>query len=97
MKDTKKPKVWALGTSINSIGKSHSILMSVKNSLNILDAFNELWNELDHSTIWKHSRTTMFKEIIISLNLSGMQKLDPNYNLKLKKSMVLETSAIFKN
>lgn len=48
------PRVWSLGTSINSIGNSHSILMEVTNPQNILDAFDELWNELDGSVLWKY-------------------------------------------
>lgn len=49
-----KPRVWSLGTSINSIGKVHSILMSVNNPQNILDAFNELWNDLEDSILFKY-------------------------------------------
>lgn len=48
-----KPKVWSLGTSINNIGVRHSILMEVNNPQNILDAFNELWNDLKDSILWK--------------------------------------------
>jgi hypothetical protein len=48
-----KPKVWSLGTSINNIGVRHSILMEVNNPQNILDAFNELWNDLKDSSLWK--------------------------------------------
>lgn len=50
----KKPKVWSLGTSINNIGRNHSILMSVNNPQNILDAFNELWDELENSVLWEY-------------------------------------------
>jgi hypothetical protein len=50
-----KPKVWSLGTSINSIGKKkHCILMSVNNPQNILDSFNNLWDELDKSVLYKY-------------------------------------------
>lgn len=49
-----RPKVWALGTSLNSIGKSHSILMAVNNPQNILDAFEELWDDLKDSVLWKY-------------------------------------------
>lgn len=48
-----KPRVWSLGTSINSIGAQHSILMEVNNPQNILDAFNELWDDLKDSILWK--------------------------------------------
>jgi len=48
------PKVWSLGSSINSIGKKHSILMAVNNPKNILDAFEYLWNNLEDSILWKY-------------------------------------------
>jgi len=50
-------KVWSLGTSINSLGKHHHILQEISNARSILDAFNELWNELSHSScsIWRHN------------------------------------------
>ncbi|MBI5458255.1 VPA1262 family N-terminal domain-containing protein [Methanobacterium sp.] len=48
-----KPKVWSLGTSINKIGVQHSILMEVNNPQNILDAFNDLWDDLKDSILWK--------------------------------------------
>lgn len=49
-----KARVWSLGSSINSIGKSHSILMEVKNAQNVLDAFNNLWDKLNKHTVWKY-------------------------------------------
>ena len=49
-----KPRAWTIGTSLNSIGKSHSILMEVENSQNILDAFNKLWSELENSVLFKY-------------------------------------------
>ncbi|SCG85975.1 VPA1262 family N-terminal domain-containing protein [Methanobacterium congolense] len=49
-----KPRVWALGCSINSIGNSHGILIEVKNAQNILDAFNDQWKKLDKDVIWKY-------------------------------------------
>lgn len=48
-----KTKVWSLGTSINNIGVRHSILMEVNNPQNVLDAFNELWDDLKGSILWK--------------------------------------------
>lgn len=48
-----KAKVWSLGTSINSIGKSHSILMLANNPQNILDSFKELWVDLENSVLYK--------------------------------------------
>jgi hypothetical protein len=51
-----KVRVWSLGTSINSLGKKHHILQEISNSRSLLDAFNELWNELIHPSciIWQH-------------------------------------------
>jgi len=49
-----KPKVWSLGSSINTLGKDHSILMSVNNPKNVLDAFEYLWDNLDDSILWKY-------------------------------------------
>ena len=50
-----KPKVWSLGTSINSLGKSHHILQEVKNAQHILNTFNKLWDELNRGEciVWK--------------------------------------------
>ncbi len=50
-----KPKVWSLGTSVNSLGKSHHILQEVKHAQHILNAFNKLWDELNHKEciVWK--------------------------------------------
>ena len=50
-----KPKVWSLGISVNQLGKAHHILQEVKNAQHILNAFNQLWNELDKKEclVWK--------------------------------------------
>jgi len=50
-----QPKVWSLGTSVNSLGKSHHILQEVKNAQHILNAFNELWADLayEECLVWK--------------------------------------------
>jgi len=50
-------EAWSLGTSINSLGKDHHILQKVSNPRNILDAFNELWSELNNLNclVWKYS------------------------------------------
>lgn len=49
------PKVWSLGISVNGLGKEHHILQHVSNPQNILDAFTELWYELnnDKCLIWR--------------------------------------------
>ncbi len=50
-----EPLVWSLGTSINSLGKSHHILQKVSDGQLIIDAFSELWEQLSASEclIWK--------------------------------------------
>lgn len=50
-----KPKVWSLGISINQLGKSHHILQEVKHAQHILNAFDKLWDELNHEEclVWK--------------------------------------------
>lgn len=45
--DQNKPSVWSLGTSVNSLGKKHHIIQSVEHPRMMIDAFEELWNELD--------------------------------------------------
>lgn len=49
------PKVWSLGISVNSLGKSHHILQEVKHAQYILNAFNDLWEKLDKEEclVWK--------------------------------------------
>jgi hypothetical protein len=46
---------WSLGTSVNGIGMEHHILQRVDNGQLILDAFLELWEQLDQPEhlIWK--------------------------------------------
>jgi len=46
---------WSLGTSINSVGRAHHILQRVDDGQQVMDAFIELWNELDRPEhlIWK--------------------------------------------
>lgn len=48
-------KAWSLGTSINSLGKSHHILQEVSSPRHVLDAFNVLWEELNFADciVWK--------------------------------------------
>lgn len=48
------PRVWSLGTSLNSFGETHHILQLVSNPGYIADAFEELWSALEDSScqIW---------------------------------------------
>ena len=43
------PDAYSLGTSVNSIGKSHHIIQKVTNAREILDNFEELWSKLDNN------------------------------------------------
>lgn len=47
--------VWSLGTSVNSLGNKHHIIQSVEHPQMMIDAFEELWNELDapECLVWK--------------------------------------------
>lgn len=46
---------WSLGTSVNSVGKAHHILQRVDDGQRVMDAFVELWDELNgpEHLIWK--------------------------------------------
>lgn len=52
---TERAKVWSLGTSVNSLGKSHHILQQVDNAQLIADAFQSLWDAIaqPENVIWK--------------------------------------------
>ena len=52
------PKVWSLGKSINNIGKSHHIIHLVSHPRHVIDAFENLWDQLDDSSciIWDRNR-----------------------------------------
>ena len=49
------PRVYSLGTSVNAMGKSHHILQLVAYPQLIIDAFNDLWDQLQEPDclIWK--------------------------------------------
>lgn len=55
IKGDEEPNAWSLGTSINSLGNKHHIIQNVKNPQMIVDAFEELWDELDSEEclVWK--------------------------------------------
>ena len=50
-----RPQVWSLGTSINSLGNKHHIIQSVEHPQMLVDAFEELWEELSdpECLVWK--------------------------------------------
>lgn len=45
--DGERPRVWSLGTSVNSFGKKHHILQQVPNPGYIADDFEDLWAALE--------------------------------------------------
>ena len=53
--DHNRPRVYALGTSVNSFGNEHNILQEVSHPQPVVDAFNELWNQLNNQDclVWK--------------------------------------------
>lgn len=53
--DDRGALAWSLGTSINSLGFAHHILQRVDDGQLVVDAFLELWNQLDkpEHLIWK--------------------------------------------
>ena len=53
--DQDTSSVWSLGTSVNSLGNKHHIIQSVEHPQMMIDAFEELWNELDapECLVWK--------------------------------------------
>ena len=53
-----KPRVYALGTSINSFGTEHNILQLVSHPQPVIDAFDELWDSLNNleCIVWKHNK-----------------------------------------
>lgn len=42
-----KNRVWALGASVNSIGKSHSTIQIIEAPEILLSIFNDMWNQID--------------------------------------------------
>ena len=55
LNESEKPRVWSLGTSVNSVGKRHHIIQEVNNPQNIVDAFDTLWEDIDcpECLVWK--------------------------------------------
>lgn len=49
------PVAWSLGTSVNSLGKSHHILQKVVHARPVADAFQVIWNKLEDNKylVWK--------------------------------------------
>lgn len=54
--EKEKPRVWSLGTSFNSLGNSHHIIQEVRHPQMIVDAFEELWDNLsdDSCLVWRN-------------------------------------------
>lgn len=54
MIDGEKPLVWSLGTSVNSLGKTHHIIQQVSHAQHVIDNFLELKTQLERKEciIW---------------------------------------------
>lgn len=54
----KRPKVFSLGTSINSVGLSHHIVQEVSHPQRVIDAFDELWEKLNNENclVWRYPK-----------------------------------------
>lgn len=51
-------RAWSLGTSVNSLGKSHHIIQEVEDGQIIADAFEEMWEQSirdENNILWKSS------------------------------------------
>lgn len=60
-----RPLVWSLGTSVNSMGKSHHLLLQLQHGQMIVDAFEQMWAESDKpkQLIWKSpDQTTLGRD-----------------------------------
>jgi len=53
--DDREALAWSLGTSINSLGLKHHILQRIDDGQLVVDAFLELWSQLDkpENLVWK--------------------------------------------
>ena len=53
-------KAWSLGTSVNSLGKSHHIIQEVEDGQIIADVFEEMWEQSindEDNIIWKSANS----------------------------------------
>lgn len=53
-------RAWSLGTSVNSLGKSHHIIQEVEDGQIIADVFEEMWNQSindEDNIIWKSANS----------------------------------------
>lgn len=66
--DINKTRVWSLGTSVNSVGKSHHIIQIVESPILIDDFFDETWRqtEIDECKIYDYSDYIIQKEETVS-------------------------------
>lgn len=56
--ELRRSQVYSLGTSLNSYGNNHHILQEVSHPQPVVDAFNELWDKLNHPDclVWKYPK-----------------------------------------
>ena len=53
-------RAWSLGTSVNSLGKSHHIIQEVEDGQIIADVFEEMWDQSindEDNIIWKSANS----------------------------------------
>lgn len=53
-KNYKQPKVYSLGTSVNSFGRNYHILQEVLYPQAVVREFDKVWNESKENLIWKY-------------------------------------------
>lgn len=53
-KTYKQPKVYSLGTSVNSFGRRYHILQEVLHPQAVVREFDKIWNESEENSIWKY-------------------------------------------
>lgn len=53
-KTYKQPKVYSLGTSVNSFGRNYHILQEVLHPQAVVREFDKIWNESKENSIWKY-------------------------------------------
>lgn len=55
-KTYKQPKVYSLGTSVNSFGRNYHILQEVLHPQAVIREFDKIWNESKGNSIWKYPK-----------------------------------------
>ena len=69
-----KTRVWSLGTSVNSVGKSHHIIQIVESPILIDDFFDEVWSKTntDKCKIYDYSDYTAIPDQAVEESQAGL-------------------------